>query len=58
MRWRRVNAGPKAGPYRAGPGGYCVCPKCGHEEARDRAIPCTDKKCPKCGTKMIRKGVK
>jgi predicted RNA-binding Zn-ribbon protein involved in translation (DUF1610 family) len=32
----------------------CVCPKCGNEipHAR-RGIPCSQVKCPKCGTLMI-----
>jgi hypothetical protein len=33
----------------------CTCPKCGHEEAHQRSIPCANKKCPKCQTPM--KGV-
>ena len=30
----------------------CTCPKCGYEEASTRGIPCTEKKCPKCGTAL------
>jgi predicted DNA-binding protein (UPF0251 family) len=37
-----------------GPGGVCRCPKCGHQEAQVRGQPCMNKKCPKCGTLMIR----
>ena len=33
----------------------CTCPKCGHKEPHVRGIPCSEKKCPKCGTLM--KGV-
>lgn len=37
-----------------GPGGYCVCPDCGHREKHRRGIPCSDMKCPKCGASMKR----
>ena len=42
------------GPYAAGPGGYCVCPSCGHREAHTAGTPCYQKKCPQCGAKMTR----
>jgi len=38
----------------AGPGGECVCPKCGHREPHVVGQACMDKACPKCGTKMVR----
>jgi hypothetical protein len=38
----------------SGPGGNCVCPKCGHKEPHEAGQRCTDRLCPKCGTKMIR----
>jgi hypothetical protein len=38
----------------AGPGGYCVCPKCGEKTTHERGIPCFEISCPKCGTKMVR----
>ncbi len=37
-----------------GPGGFCVCPACGHKEPKVRSVPCRSKKCPECGTKMVR----
>lgn len=37
-----------------GPGGYCVCPKCGARVAHKPGNPCYSISCPKCGTKMIR----
>jgi len=39
----------------AEPGGpeKCVCPKCGHKQAKKRGEPCRSVKCPKCGTKMV-----
>jgi hypothetical protein len=30
----------------------CTCPECGHTEDYTRGVPCTQKKCPKCGTTM------
>jgi hypothetical protein len=38
----------------AGPGGYCVCPNCGHRVEHKVAKPCYQVKCPKCGTAMQR----
>jgi hypothetical protein len=38
----------------SGPGGDCVCPKCGHKEPHVVGERCIDRTCPKCGTKMIR----
>jgi hypothetical protein len=37
-----------------GPGGNCVCPKCGHKEPHVAGQRCIDQTCPECGTKMIR----
>ena len=49
-RWGRGRGGGnKPG---SGPGGYCVCPKCGYKEEHGVGERCMDKKCPKCGTKM------
>ncbi len=38
----------------AGPSGNCVCPNCGHKEPHTIGQRCMDKKCPKCGTNMLR----
>ena len=43
--------GTKAG---AGPGGYCICPNCGHEATHQVGVPCYQMDCPKCGTNMVR----
>jgi len=31
-----------------GPGGYCVCPKCGYRIEHQRGVPCSTLKCPRC----------
>ena len=46
--------GRMGGPFSAGPGGSCVCPKCGHKQSHIPGYPCSQEACPKCGTKMIR----
>ncbi len=42
----------KGGAY--GPGGYCVCAKCGTRVPHEQGVKCTTLKCPKCGHTMIR----
>lgn len=42
------------GSQAAGPGGYCVCPSCGHRVEHVAGEPCYQKKCPECGTQMTR----
>lgn len=44
--------GSRAG---AGPGGECICPQCGTTTPHEAGIPCSYKKCPKCGANMVRK---
>lgn len=46
--------GRMGGARRAGPGGNCVCPSCGEKVPHERGIPCFERKCPKCGTAMVR----
>jgi hypothetical protein len=38
----------------SGPGGICVCPKCGHKIPHAAAQRCMDIACPKCGTRMVK----
>ena len=38
----------------SGPGGNCICLKCGHKEPHVAGQRCLDQVCPKCGTKMTR----
>ena len=45
----------RMGGVAAGPGGVCVCPKCGNEVAQVRGNPCINRKCPKCGSAMARR---
>lgn len=47
--------GRKGGALQAGPGGWCVCQKCGHEQRHTTAKPCYELKCVKCGATMARK---
>ena len=49
---RGRNNGDKPG---SGPGGKCVCPKCGYEMEHTTGKACNKTKCPKCGTLMTKK---
>jgi len=44
----------QGGGFAEGPGGYCVCPKCGERETHQSGAPCNEHKCPKCGSTMTR----
>jgi hypothetical protein len=46
--------GGQGGPKAAGPGGNCVCPRCGYKEPHTAGQACYQKTCPKCGTRMTR----
>lgn len=37
-----------------GPAVTCVCTACGHQAPKQRGIPCSTLKCPKCGAPMVR----
>ena len=37
-----------------GPGGFCVCPKCGFKKPHEAGVPCRDERCPQCGAVMMR----
>lgn len=51
---KNTGKGLGQGGKRQGRGGsnQCTCPKCGHKEPHKRGAPCTEVKCPKCGTSM------
>jgi len=51
---RGQGRGRMGGPFAAGPGGQCLCPKCGHKAPHTAGQPCNQQVCPKCGTSMIR----
>jgi len=38
-----------------GPGGYCVCSKCGYKIPHQRGIPCSTLQCPSCKVNLERK---
>jgi len=42
------------GNMAAGPGGNCVCPKCGEKVPHQQGMPCSCVTCPKCGANMVR----
>ncbi len=42
------------GGFRPGPGGFCICPACGHKLPHRQGMPCFEEKCPQCGAMMTR----
>jgi predicted Fe-Mo cluster-binding NifX family protein len=46
--------GRRSGPWIAGPGGFCVCPQCGHREPHEQGRPCTQMRCPTCKVALMR----
>lgn len=46
----------RRGGFAAGPGGACVCPKCGKTAPHQRGVPCVQMTCPACGAAMTRQG--
>jgi predicted DNA-binding protein (UPF0251 family) len=50
----RGGRGRMGGPFAAGPGGFCICPNCGHRVSHQAGIPCYQLKCEKCGNPMVR----
>lgn len=38
-----------------GPGGYCICPKCGYQTIHKRSISCSTLQCPNCKIDLERK---
>ncbi|MGI6423104.1 MAG: DUF5320 family protein [Candidatus Dojkabacteria bacterium] len=52
MTGRKLGPLPKRKGKRLGGTKECQCPNCGYTEPHTRGIPCTNKTCPKCNTKM------
>lgn len=46
----------RMGGFAMGPGGNCVCPKCGKTVPHQQGTPCSQVKCPGCGATLIRQG--
>ncbi len=52
---RKAGSGRKTGGSKnAGPPEKCICPNCGNEEPHQPRQPCSQKKCPECGSFMMR----
>lgn len=51
---RGSGQGRQPGGFNMGPGGECVCPKCGAKASHQRGTPCYKQKCPQCGEAMTR----
>jgi len=50
----RGRGGGRGGGFAVGPGGNCVCPKCGEKAPHQPGAPCYEQRCPKCGAAMTR----
>jgi predicted Fe-Mo cluster-binding NifX family protein len=61
-RRRGGGAGMRLGNARCGTGdtpqeesGFtCICPQCSYREPHERGVPCSGKKCPVCGSPLIK----
>ena len=51
---QRAGGRGAGGGFAAGPGGECVCPKCGTKATHQTGVQCYQQKCPKCGSPMTR----
>ena len=51
---RRGTPKGRMGGAAQGPGGNCVCPKCGKTYPHKVSVPCFKRKCDKCGEKLTR----
>ena len=44
----------RGGGFAEGPGGNCICPKCGKSISHQPGVTCYNQKCPTCGSTMTR----
>ena len=44
------------GRHGLGPGGTCLCPKCGARLPHRRGVRCEEERCPQCSARMLREG--
>jgi len=51
---RGQGRGRMGGPFAAGPGGLCICPKCNTTVPHNPGQPCSQMVCPKCGMQMTK----
>lgn len=51
---RRSSGRGQSGGKDAGPGGYCICPRCGERQPHQLGTACFEVKCPKCDAVMTR----
>lgn len=42
------------GSVQTGPNGFCICSNCGTKLPHKQAQPCSNVKCPHCGSAMVR----
>jgi len=54
---RQGGRGGQGGPFKMGPGGNCVCPKCGLTKPHLAGCSCTDELCPECASPLVREEV-
>lgn len=53
-RGQGTDRGRMGGALSAGPGGNCICSSCSYKEEHIAGQPCSDRKCPRCGSVMTR----
>ena len=51
---RQVTASDERKSPGFGPGGRCLCQKCGYSEAHQPGVPCNSRRCPRCGIGLKR----
>ena len=51
---RNGGRGRQQSGFGLGPGGECICPKCGTKVPHQRGVPCYKQTCPNCGSPMTR----